>query len=115
IISSPQHHFTAAPHGRLSRLAIRRSVGVGGSSPTIASVISPAAVQILEIVILSAPDDHFTAGPDCRVTEPGCGRVGGAGGCPSIRSASGRRIRYRGKRVLNVRRWHHVRDRKSVV
>src|SRR5439155_13337683 len=107
--SAPDDHFTAGPDCRVSGSAIGRVGGVGGCPTVSAWVISPAGVQILEIVILSAPDDHFTASPDCRVTEPGCGRVGGAGGCPSIRSASGRRIRYRGKRVISTRRCQDLR------
>ena len=67
ICSTPDDHFTAGPHCRVT-VSGRGRVGGAGGCPTIrAGIVSPAGVQIVP-QSASAPDDHFTAGPHCRVT-----------------------------------------------
>ena len=81
--STPDDHFTAGPHCRVTASGIGRVGGAGGCPTVGAGIVSPAGVQNRRRHH-SAPDDHFAAGPHCRVTLSGRGRVGGAGGCPTI-------------------------------
>ena len=101
--AAPDDHFTAGPHSRVQISCIGRVGGAGGC-PTIGTgVVFPAGIRDVvatEKTVTSAPDDHFTAGPHCRVIDSASRRIGRAGPCPTIRSASGRRIRYCGKRVV---------------
>src|SRR5262249_31536393 len=81
--SSPDDHFTAGPHCRVTDSGGRRVGGAGGCPTVSAGIVSSAGVRLTAIDVPS-PDDHFTAGPDCCVTDSGRGRIGGAGGCPTV-------------------------------
>ena len=85
-ISTPDDHFTAGPHCRVTVSGSGRVGGAGGCPTIRAGIVSPAGVEIAVAVASSTPDDHFTAGPDCRVRRSASGRVGGAGGCPTVRA-----------------------------
>ena len=50
-----------------------------------AGIVSPASVQVVNLIINAAPDDHFTAAPHCPVTLSANRRVCCAGGLPIIR------------------------------
>ena len=66
IISTPNDHLAAGPHGRVKPRASGR-VGQAGGCPTIrAGIVSPAGVESWP-GNPSAPNNHFTAGPHCRV------------------------------------------------
>ena len=68
------------------RLSGRRRVNRSSSCPTIgAGIISPASVQIIEVVIYSAPDDHFAGGvQNCGVRISPIRRIRSARRCPAI-------------------------------
>src|SRR5262249_21260409 len=91
--STPDDHFAAGPHCRVSLSATRCVAGVGGAPTIRTRVVSAASVQIVKVRIDASPDDPFAAGPDWRVQAPAIGCVGRAGGGPVI-DASARLIRY---------------------
>ena len=105
--STPDDHFTAGPHCRVTESGSGR-VGRAGGCPTIrAGIVSPAGVQERQLRSSSTPDDHFTAGPHCRVIGSGRGRVGRAGGCPTIRAGI---VSPAGVQIADS---HHIHPRRS--
>src|SRR4030095_2384924 len=67
ILSAPNDHFTACPHGSVTGSAIR-CVGCVSGRPTIRDGIVPAAgVKKVYGIVNPAPDDHFGTAPHCRV------------------------------------------------
>src|SRR5882724_1305977 len=83
INTSPDNHFTASPHCRVT-FSCGGRVASPRADPTICDgIVSSAGVHII-VAICSAPDDHFTAGPDRRLLESTRRRVGGAGSRPTV-------------------------------
>jgi hypothetical protein len=76
--STPNNHFTAGPHCRVTGSASGR-VSRAGVCPTVSTGIVSAAG-----VFSSAPNDHFTAGPDCRVLLSGTRGISGGRSRPRI-------------------------------
>src|SRR5207247_3167201 len=82
IKSTPDDHFAAGPHCRVTVSASGRAGGAGRCPTVGAGIVSPAGVQ--KAAIKSTPDDHFAAGPHCRLTVSAGGRVGGARWSPRV-------------------------------
>ena len=84
-LSSPDDHFIASPHCRVTGSGSGRVGGAGGCPTIRAGIVSPAGVQITADII-SSPDDHFTASPHGCVIASASRRVDSARGCPTIRA-----------------------------
>ena len=67
IISTPDNHFAARPHCRVTGTA-NRCLGRAGRYPTVCAwSVSTAGVHYPDQVIVSSPDNHFAPTPYCSM------------------------------------------------
>ena len=84
-------------------------VGCASGCPTIgAGIVSPAAIQVVAVVI-SAPNDHLTASPHRCVKCSASGGVGEASRSPRVVRAGAQRSSYYRKGVARAHCRHYHR------
>src|SRR5215467_9749672 len=82
-ISTPDDHFTAAPHRGVLDSASGRIAGTRGY-PTIGRGIVSAATVHIAGDSSPAPNDHLIASPHSGMRDPTSRPIRDATGCPSI-------------------------------